>query len=152
MKKLMIGTGVTVAGLLFGGAAFASWGGSGSGTGTAATASAKSIVLAISSPSTTALYPGQSGSVSASITDPYSSQAVTITGLTGTVTTSNEATCPGVANFSISSHPAGLPSAVQPGSPFSGTLSNAVTMSSGAASGCQGVTVTVQYSVTGKLG
>ena len=122
------------------------------GSGSAATGTAKTITFSVTGVSSTKLYPGQFGDVAVRITDPYSTGAVSITGLTGTVSTSDQTNCPGASNFMITSSPSGMPSSVQPGSPFSGTLTNAVQMNTGAAARCQGVAVTVNYSVTGKFG
>jgi hypothetical protein len=114
----------------------------------------KTITFSVTGHSATALYPGTSGGVTVSITNPYSADPITITGLSGTVSPSASG-CTGAANFTVNSTPGGLafPATLTAGQTITATLTGAVTMNLGAANACQSPnTITVTYSVTGKLG
>lgn len=122
---------------------------SGSQTGTAATGNA-TFTMTVTGKSTTALQPNTTGTVTLQLVNPFN-KAITITGVTPSVTTSNETNCPGATNFIAPSSPTGLPASIAANGTVTPTLSNAVTMKQTAATLCQGVTVTYTLTVSGKL-
>jgi hypothetical protein len=133
-------------------ALYAYWTSHGSGSGQSATATAAPITFSVTGQSSTSLYPGSTGDVTVKITNPFS-QPITITSLTGTVTTSKESSgCPGASNFTVAANPTGLPTtAIGAGLSVTPTLSGAVSMKGDASNSCQAATITVAYSITGKL-
>jgi hypothetical protein len=134
------------------GTAFAYWNTLGSGAGTGATGSPLVISFSVTGQSPAPLYPGASGNIAIRITNPYSTSAITVSALSGMVTTSNQTACPGASNFTVAASPGGLPIALAAAQTLTPTLTNAVTMSASAANACQGLTVTVTYAVEGRVG
>jgi hypothetical protein len=106
MKKLTRTGTIVVAGtatlaLASGGVAFAYWTSSGSSTGTAAAGTTSSVTIVQTLPAITGLYPGGTGkTININITNPNSS-AVTLAGVTATVSGTSDPGCT-AADFSIS--------------------------------------------------
>lgn len=102
--------------------------------------------------SSTALFPGASGSVAITLANPYA-RSVNVASLSGTVTTNDEANCPGASNFTVNANPTGLPTSLTASQAATAyTLSGAVTMNTGAANKCQGLTtITVTYTINGQI-
>lgn len=112
-------------------------------------ANAQPIGFSVAGQSSALLYPGATGDVTVSLTNPYA-RAISITGLSGVVST-NSPDCAG-DNFTVSAHPAGLPASMSASQTLSSvTLTGAVTMKSTAANTCQGVAIDVAYTIAGTL-
>jgi hypothetical protein len=130
-----------------GGIGYAFWSASGSGPGAAkaTTATALTVVAGTADPQ---LYPGATGDVFFSVTNPnlYNVEvnAATASSVTGT---SDDTNCP-ATNFTLN---AGSVTAVTINAGLTGTVkvTNGITMVSTAPNACQGVTVTVSGSVSG---
>lgn len=150
---------VALAALPVGGIAFALWNGTGTGTGVATTGTSLAVALAPGSPTAT-LYPGGQSSVVLTASNPnaepahFSSLSLDPSqGSGGFAVDAGHSGCP-TAALSLTSQTNGgsgwtVPAksgAVNGTLPI--TLSNALTMSTAAASACQGATFTV-YLVVG---
>lgn len=144
-----------VAVLTMAGGAFAYWTGAGSGTASGGTSTGPLITLSPGSP-TAALYPGGSTSVVLTITnantvDVRVSSLVldTSQGTSGFTVDSAHSGC-GLGTLSLSAQTTGwtVPAHATVDGTLSVTLTNALSMTSAAASACQGATFTV-YLVAG---
>lgn len=136
---LVMGTGV----------GYAFWTSNGTGSGHGAVAPAQQIGFSVLGQSSASLYPGASGDVTVTLTNPYA-RPLTITGLSGTVSTDK----PGCGNddFTVAANPAGLPASLTANQTVaSQSLTAAVSMDSDASNNCQGATVTVAYTIAGTL-
>jgi hypothetical protein len=143
-----------VAGVVIGGAvsaagtAYALWSSTGTGSGRAATLSAQTVtVTAVTG--TADLYPGATGQLSFTLTNP-NPYPVTFTAMTpGTVTSSNPAQCPS-SNLTVGTFASGLSLTVAANA-TSATLSipAAATLALSAPDGCQNKTFDVVLTLTG---
>jgi hypothetical protein len=144
-KVVAIALGTTLA--LGGGAAWALWSASGSGAGRATALTAQSIT-ATAVTGTASLYPGATdGDLFFTLTNP-NPYPVLLTAMTpGTITTSNPACA--ISNVSVIGA-TGLTLNVAAGA-TSGTLSinNVVSMVAAAPDACQGVSFTINMTLTG---
>jgi len=128
--------------------AFALWSANGVGTSSAKALTAQSLTVTAAT-ATADLYPGFTlGDVFFSVNNP-NPYPVTITSMTpGTVTSSSPTLCP-ATNVTVASA-TGLSIPVAANSTASGqTIANVVTMASTAPDGCQGVTFTINLTLTG---
>jgi hypothetical protein len=139
---LMIGVGV--------GSAFAFWSSHGTGSGTASTGTPAGVtVLAATGTPSTKLIPNTSADLTVTLDNP-NSYAVTITGVAqnGTVTPVGGTGCT-AANAGVSVATQSLLTvSVASGSGVVVHLANAVAMSSGSASGCQGASFQIPVTLT----
>jgi hypothetical protein len=117
----------------------------GSGTGTATTSSGQ-ITFTLSATSSALLYPGgPAGTVNVNLSNPFS-QNVAVTGVTLTPSASGgTGSCPA---SSFTTNGTAIPASLAPGS---ATYAVSVSMTSAAANGCQGATVVLSVTITGKL-
>ena len=123
------------------------------GTGRASPAAIKAITISTGT-ITGPLYPGATGDVQVTITNPYNPQSLTITGVSlGTIQVSGAS---GTCN--TTGIVAATPTSITPSATVSGgaqstvILHGAVTMTSSSDSGCQGASFTVPVSVVTKVG
>lgn len=119
------------------------------GTGGATTAGG-TLTLAVTSSSTAGLYPGgPAGSVTITVTNPFS-RPVSVTALTvGTPVVTGAAGCTD-ADLTVTAPSTGLPFTVT-GTSAEKTFDGVVAMGTDAQSACQGATITVPFTVTGVL-
>lgn len=135
----------TLALLMPAGVGLALWTASGSGSGAAKARSALDLVVT-SGAAVGDLYPGASGKVYLSVENP-NPYAVTLTGGSVTAISAVSGSCT-TADFTLGSGT--VPStAIAAGATAGVVLDAALTMKSTAGNGCQGVTVTVDATVTG---
>lgn len=134
--------------LLPAGVAYALWSASGTGDGEARSRSAIALSVAAGTASAQ-LYPGSTGDVVFTVTNP-NPYRVSITAWSGaTVTgTSDSLNCP-ASNFSLNAGSISAATVDGGGASATVTVTGGITMSSAAGNGCQGVTVTVNGTVTG---
>jgi hypothetical protein len=128
--------------------AFALWSANGVGTSSAKALTAQSLTVTAAT-ATADLYPGFTlGDIFFSVNNP-NPYPVTITSMTpGTVTSSSPTLCP-ATNVTVASA-SGLNIPVAANSTASGqAIANVVTMASTAPDGCQGVTFTINLTLTG---
>jgi hypothetical protein len=146
-KKKAVVAGVLIAALLGGTAAYALWTANGSGSGTAKAITAQSITVNAST-GTADLYPGFTGKVYFTLTNPNPYPVTFNTMTAGTVVSGDTTNCPS-ANVTASG--ASSLSLTVAGNSTSAQLSIAgvVTMASTAPNGCQGVSFTVPLTLTG---
>lgn len=116
-----------------------------SGTGTAAT-SASQLTFTLSGTTSALLYPGgPAGTVNVNLTNPFA-QNVAVTGVTLTPSaTGDTGSCPA---SSFTTNGSAIPASLAPGS---ASYAVSVSMTSTAANGCQGATVSLSVTITGKL-
>jgi hypothetical protein len=146
-KKIVAGL-VIVGGVTAGGTAYALWSSTGTGSGRAVTLSAQTLtVTAVTG--TADLYPGASGKLSFTVTNPNPYPVTFIAMTPGTITSSNPATCPS-SNLTVATFPSGLSLAVAANA-TSPTLSipAAATLALAAPDGCQNKTFDVALTLTG---
>jgi hypothetical protein len=153
-KRFLITTaGVTAAGALAAGIAYAAWTASGSGSGAGAATVAQSLVVTPVTPAgaNASIYPGgPAGPVFFNIQNP-NPYAVTITSVSwGTPTSTSTATCAN-SNISLDS---GAPTTVSISIPGASTASNVevngvLDLAHSAPNGCQAVAFTIPLTVTG---
>lgn len=128
--------------------AFALWSANGVGTSSAKALNAQALTVTAAT-ATADLYPGFTlGDIAFSVNNP-NPYPVTVTSMTpGTVTSSNPAGCP-ATNITVASA-TGLNIPVAANSTASGqSIANVVTMASTAPDACQGVTFTINLTLTG---
>lgn len=148
-RKLLI---AAVAGAIVAtaGIAIAAWTVTGSGSGYAKAASATAITLGDASASTTAdLYPGATGTVKISITNPNSFpvRITTVTG-NGAITSDKGVACNAATGVTFTNQ-TGLTLDLAGGATTTFTLSGAVAMSNSSDNSCQGAIFTIPVSVSG---
>ncbi|MCA1843236.1 MAG: hypothetical protein LC792_08615 [Actinobacteria bacterium] len=147
-KKIAAALVIAGGGLTAAGTAYALWSSTGTGSGRAATLSAQTLtVTAVTG--TADLYPGASGKLSFTLTNP-NPYPVTFTAMTpGTITSSNPAQCP-ASNLTVATFPSGLSLTVAANA-TSSTLSipAAATLALAAPDGCQNKTFDVALTLTG---
>lgn len=136
--------GVTIGGTM----AYAYWSADGSGSGGAQAITAQSLTVAASS-GTADLYPGFTGGdlfFTVSNPNPY---PVSFTSMSpGTVTSSDQANCP-ASNVTVASATGLSIGAAANASNVARSIADVVSLSSTAPSACQGVTFTVELTLTG---
>jgi hypothetical protein len=131
------------------GVTFGSWSLSGTGNGYAKAVTPSNLTLNDASASTVAqLYPGGTGDVKVSITNP-NAFAVTITGVSGsgTITSDKGATCDASTGVSYTNQ-TGLSLALAAGATQVFTLTGAAAMSNSTVDACKGAIFTIPVSVT----
>jgi hypothetical protein len=136
--------------VLAGGVAIALWSASGSGSGTTKAITAQTLTVTAAATPTADLFPGASGALQFTVTNP-NPYPVSMTSISyGSVTSSDQANCP-ASNLTLAAGGAlGTPISV-PASSTSGAASvpSAATLGVSAPNGCQGVTFTVAVTLTG---
>jgi hypothetical protein len=140
-----------VAALVVTGILLAAWSTSGSGTGYAKAGTASALTLNDASASTTAdLYPGASGTVKLSVTNP-NSFPVRITAVSkqaaGTITSDKGAACNASTGVTFTNQ-SGLTLDLAANTTSTFTLANAVSMSNASDNSCQGAAFTIPVDVT----
>jgi hypothetical protein len=149
-KKKLALAAVLVAGCVAVGIAWAAWNVSGTGSGYAKAGSASALTLGDATASTTAdLYPGATGAVKVSITNPNSFpvRVTTVTG-NGTITSDKGAACNAATGVSFTNQ-SGLTLDLAAGTTNTFTLGGAVTMNNSSDNSCQGAVFTIPVSVSG---
>ena len=140
-----------VAALVVTGILLAAWSTSGSGTGYAKAGTASALTLNDASASTTAdLYPGASGTVKLSVTNP-NSFPVRITAVSkqaaGAITSDKGAACNASTGVTFTNQ-SGLTLDLAANTTSTFTLANAVSMSNASDNSCQGAAFTIPVDVT----
>ena len=141
---------IVSAGALCTGVAIAAWAVSGSGSGYAKAGTASALTLGDASAATTAdLYPGATGSVKLSITNPnaFAVRVTTVNG-NGTITSDKGAACNASTGVTFTNQ-SGLTLDLAAGATSTFTLAGAVSMSNASDNSCQGALFTIPVSVTG---
>lgn len=131
------------------GATFGSWSLSGTGNGYAKAVTPSNLTLNDASASTVAqLYPGGTGDVKVSITNP-NAFPVTVTGVSGngTITSDKGATCDASTGVSYTNQ-TGLSLSLAAGATQVFTLTGAAAMSNSTVDACKGAIFTIPVSVT----
>jgi hypothetical protein len=143
---------VTTGLVLTAGVAFAAWTASGSGNGYAKAQTVQALTTVDASASTTAqLYPGGSGDVKVTVSNP-NSFPVTITGVagSGTITSDKGAACNASTGVTFTDT-TGLSSSVAASGSTTITLSGKAAMSSASDNSCQGAVFTIPITLTGTV-
>jgi hypothetical protein len=149
-KKKLALAAVLAAACVAVGIAWAAWNVSGSGSGYAKAGSASALTLGDASASTSAdLYPGATGSVKVSITNPNSFpvRVTTVTG-TATITSDKGAACNASTGVSFTNQ-TGLTLDLAAGATNTFTLAGSVSMNNSSDNSCQGAVFTIPVSVSG---
>jgi hypothetical protein len=152
-KKLSRRAAALVAVIVVGGVAagigIAAWNITGTGSGYAKATTASTLTLGDASASTSAdLYPGATGTVKLSVTNPNAFRIqITAVTRTGAITSDKGANCTGSTGVTFAD-PSGLTHNVYAGATTTVTLANAVTMSNLSHNDCQGAVFTIPVSVT----
>jgi|tagenome__1003787_1003787.scaffolds.fasta_scaffold20989868_2 hypothetical protein len=148
--KLKLGVAVSALALMIAaGVTFGSWSVSGAGNGYAKAVTPSNLTLNDASASTVAqLYPGGTGDVKVSITNP-NAFAVTISGVSGsgTITSDKGATCDASTGVSYTNQ-TGLSLALGAGATQVFTLTGTAAMSNATVDACKGAIFTIPVSVT----
>ena len=148
-KKLaVLGVGATACVVV--GIAWAAWNVAGTGSGYAKAGSASALTLGDATASTTAdLYPGATGSVKVSITNPNSFpvRVTTVSG-NGAITSDKGAACNAATGVSFSNQ-SSLTLDLAAGATNTFTLAGAVTMNNNSDNSCQGAVFSIPVSVSG---
>ena len=132
------------------GVALGLWAASGAGSGGAAALTAQTLTVNAAPSPSADLFPGASGALQFELSNP-NPYPVSLTAVAyGAVTSSNEASCPATnltpaADGNLASPISLSANAVD----TAATIANAITLSSAAPDGCQGVTFTVAVTLTG---
>jgi hypothetical protein len=145
-KRFVVGFVVVVIGATFG-SAFALWTSTGTGSGNAKALSAQNVTVTATTGAAD-LYPGSTGKVFFTLTNP-NPYPISFASMTpGTVTSADPTNCP-ATNITVGS-PTGLSLPVAANA-TSATLSisNVVTLAAAAPDGCQGVVFTIALTLTG---
>lgn len=140
-RSKLFGAGILAACLAATGVGIAAWSTSGSGTGSAKAATASPITLGDASASASAdLYPGGSGALKLSVTNPNSFPiqitAVALTG-GGTITSDKGAACNASHGVTLTTQ-SGLALTVAAGATSALSIAGAVSMSNTSDTSCQG--------------
>jgi hypothetical protein len=138
--------GVAMAGTI----AFAAWTAGGTGNGYSKATTAQNLTTVDVSASTTAqLYPGGTGDLKLSVTNP-NPYAVTVTSVagSGTITSDKGAACNSATGVTYTNQ-TGLTQAVGAGATATFTLTGSVAMSNSSDNSCQGGVFTVPVTLTG---
>ena len=148
-RTLLIVSGAAAVVLLTGSSiAVALWGASATGTGSAKAVTAQDLTIVAQASPTPDLYPGASGALQFTITNPNPYPVSLTSWATGTITSDSGACAP--SNVSASSGTLGAPIAVAAGATSAAlSIAAAVTMAAGAPNACQGVTFTVALTLSG---
>ena len=128
---------------------FGGWSIAGTGNGYAKAVTPTALTLNDASAATVAdLYPGATGNVKVSITNP-NAFAVTITTITGTgaITSSTGATCDASTGVTFTNQ-TGLSLALAAGATTTFTLNGAAAMSNASVDACKGATFTIPVSIS----
>jgi hypothetical protein len=148
MSLATVATGL----VLVAGVAFAAWTASGSGNGYAKAQTVQSLTTVDASASTTAqLYPGGTGDVKVTVSNP-NSFPVTITGVSGngTITSDKGAACNASTGVTFTDT-TGLSNSVAASGSTTITLSGKAAMSSASDNSCQGAVFTIPITLTGTV-
>lgn len=140
---LIAGAGLTA------GIGIAAWNITGSGSGYAKATTASALTLGDASASTTAdLYPGATGTVKLSVTNPNAFRVqITAVTRTGAITSDKGANCNGATGVTFTD-PSSLTHNVDGGATATITLASSVAMSNASHNDCQGAVFTIPVSVT----
>lgn len=144
---------VTTGLVLTAGVAFAAWTASGSGNGYAKAQTVQSLTTVDASASTTAqLYPGGTGDVKVTVSNP-NSFPVTITGVSGngTITSDKGAACNASTGVTFTDT-TGLSNSVAASGSTTITLTGKAAMSSSSDNTCQGAVFTIPITLAGTVG
>ena len=134
--------------LLTAGLAVALWTSNGTGSGNARALTAQTVTVNASTGAAD-LYPGFTGGdvhFTLTNTNPYPIQFTDMT--SGTVTSSNQAACP-ASNVTVSGASGLTLNVAANATSGAQSITNVVTLASGAPDGCQGVTFTIALNLTG---
>ncbi len=145
---LLVGSLATL--LLVGGIAGAFWATTGTGSGSDAAVSAQTLTVTAAASPTADLYPGASGALQFTVTNP-NPYPVTLTSVTyGAITSSNPTNCPAANLVAATGGVLGTAIPVSAnGTSGNATMPNAVTLASTAPNGCQGIIFTIVLTLTG---
>jgi hypothetical protein len=152
ITKVVAGT-LTTGVILTAGIAFAAWTAGGSGNGYAKAATVGALTTVDASASTTAqLYPGGTGDVKITISNP-NAFPVTVTGVSGsgTITSNAGATCTNATGVTFTDT-TGLTDVAAASTTTTITLTNKASMSSSSNNACQGAIFTIPVTLTGTVG
>ena len=137
--------------LIAGGIAIGAWNTTGTGTGYAKARSASALTLADASASTVAdLYPGASGNVKVTVTNPNPfGVSITTVALTsgGTITSDKGSACNASTGVTFTTQ-SGLSLALAAGATSTFTLTGAVAMTNASDNTCQGAIFSIPVDVT----
>lgn len=149
-RKRAISIGVTVAALVAASLVYAAWTSSGSGSGTAKATSAQSLTTIDASATTTAtLYPGATGNVRITISNP-NPYPVRVTSVTGNGAITADAGHSSCTTTGVSfADQTGQTIDIAANGQTSVTLNNAASMSNASDNGCQGATFTIPVTLAG---
>ena len=142
--------GIVVGAMLAAGVAFAAWTATGSGSGYAKATTAQALSTVDVSASTPAtLYPGATGNVKLSISNP-NPYPVTVSSVSGNgaITSDKGAACNASTGVTYSNQ-TGLSLAVPAAGSATFTLTGAVSMSNASDDSCQGAVFTIPVSLSG---
>jgi hypothetical protein len=142
--------GIVVGAMLAAGVAFAAWTATGSGSGYAKATTAQALTTVDVSASTPAtLYPGATGNVKLSISNP-NPYPVTVSSVSGNgaITSEKGAACNASTGVTYSNQ-TGLSLAVPAAGSATFTLAGAVSMSNASDDSCQGAVFTIPVSLSG---
>jgi hypothetical protein len=142
--------GIVVGAMLAAGVAFAAWTATGSGSGYAKATTAQALTTVDVSASTPAtLYPGATGNVKLSISNP-NPYPVTVSSVSGNgaITSDKGAACNASTGVTYSNQ-TGLSLAVPAAGSATFTLAGAVSMSNASDDSCQGAVFTIPVSLSG---
>ncbi len=145
-----VGVGTTVTVLLSVGMAYAFWTVTGSGNGADKAVSAQTLTLTAASSPTADLYPGGSGALQFTVTNP-NPFGVSLTSVsTTTVTSSDPTDCP-ASNVTATAGPTSITAitVAANGTSPAESVPGVLTMLTTAPNGCQGVTFTVAATLSG---
>jgi hypothetical protein len=152
VRRVVAGT-LTTGVILTAGVAFAAWTAGGSGNGYAKAGTVGALTTVDASASTTAqLYPGGTGDVKITISNP-NSFPVTVTGVSGngTITSDAGAGCNSSTGVTFT-NTTGLTEVAAASTTTTITLANKASMSSSSANACQGAVFTIPVTLTGTVG
>jgi len=142
--------GVAVGAMLAASVAFAAWTATGSGSGYAKATTAQALsTVDVSATTGATLYPGATGNVKLSISNP-NPYAVTVSSVAGNgaITSDKGASCNASTGVTYTDQ-TGLSIGVPAGGSTTVTLTNAVSMSNASDNSCQGAVFTIPVSLSG---